>query len=306
MLIAFHSNQLSYRGTEVALYDYAYYNETILGNKSIVLAKDPEIWNYSHPDIIEKFQDRFPTYFYKDVNEIDKIIDKADLFYAQKSGRIDGITSNKRTVIHAVFQDFQPHGHVYAYISKWLGDKFNCPYVPYIVDLPNTNENLRDYLNIPKNAIVFGRHGGLETFDLEWVHTTIKNVLNKKDVYFIFMGTNKFYEHENIRYLDIQCAPIEKVKFINSCDAMIHARHRGESFGLAIAEFSLRNKPIITWTGGGDQAHLDMLNGNCYLYNDENELYDILLNFKVEDKNWNQYSDFTPINVMDKFKEVFL
>ena len=30
--IAFHSNQLGIRGTEVALYDYAHFNETILKN----------------------------------------------------------------------------------------------------------------------------------------------------------------------------------------------------------------------------------------------------------------------------------
>jgi len=34
--IAFHSNQLSIRGTEVALYQYAKYNEEILGNKSVI------------------------------------------------------------------------------------------------------------------------------------------------------------------------------------------------------------------------------------------------------------------------------
>ena len=35
--IAFHSNQLSLRGTEIALFAYAKYNEDILGNKSVIL-----------------------------------------------------------------------------------------------------------------------------------------------------------------------------------------------------------------------------------------------------------------------------
>ena len=34
--IAFHTNQLSIRGTEVALFQYAKYNEEILGNKSVI------------------------------------------------------------------------------------------------------------------------------------------------------------------------------------------------------------------------------------------------------------------------------
>ena len=36
--IAFHSNQLSLRGTEIALYAYAKYNEEILGNKSVIFS----------------------------------------------------------------------------------------------------------------------------------------------------------------------------------------------------------------------------------------------------------------------------
>ena len=38
MNIVFHSNQLSLRGTEVAIYDYARYNEEYLGNNSIIFA----------------------------------------------------------------------------------------------------------------------------------------------------------------------------------------------------------------------------------------------------------------------------
>ena len=35
--IAFHSNQLSLTGTEVALYDYAKNNEDLLGNDSFIV-----------------------------------------------------------------------------------------------------------------------------------------------------------------------------------------------------------------------------------------------------------------------------
>jgi hypothetical protein len=50
MKIIFHSNQLSELGTEVALYDYAYYNELILKNESFILTKKnhhfPHLANY--------------------------------------------------------------------------------------------------------------------------------------------------------------------------------------------------------------------------------------------------------------------
>ena len=38
----------------------------------------------------------------------------------------------------------------------------------------------------------------------------------------------------------------EKEAFYRTCDAMLHARRDGETFGLAVAEFSVRNKPVIT------------------------------------------------------------
>lgn len=37
MKISFHSNQLGLRGTEVSLFNYARYNEEVLGNESIII-----------------------------------------------------------------------------------------------------------------------------------------------------------------------------------------------------------------------------------------------------------------------------
>lgn len=308
--IAFHTNQISLLGTEVSSYNYAHYNETLLGNNSIYLAKNPETWRYSHPLAIEKFKKRFPVFFYNDISEIEKILDnnKIDIFYAQKAGRKDGVVSNKRkSVIHAVFQEHELHGDRYAYISEWLGKQYNMPYVPYIVELPNIDDDMRKELNISKDAIVFGRFGNNNTFDISFSYNAIRKILNeRKDIYFLFMNTNKFYEHSNIIYLEGSSDPIIKTKFINSCDAMIHGRTRGESFGMAIAEFSIRNKPIITYTICEDKAHLDILGNNCYLYNNENELYNIFTNFKRIEKNWNMYSHFNPQEVMKIFKKEFI
>ena len=55
------------------------------------------------------------------------------------------------------------------------------------------------------------------------------------------------------------------MKFVNASDCMIHARARGETFGLAIAEFSIRNKPIIAYSNPPEKAHLDILGKNVCL-----------------------------------------
>ena len=195
MNIAFHCNQLSLRGTEVAMYDYAHYNEKLLGNSSIVLAKNPKVWKYSDEPAIEKFKNRFKVYFYDVPSDIEKILDEnnIDVFYAQKAGSRDGVISTKRkSVIHAVFQDYDPHGNVYAFISEWLSNLYGNKhdFVPYMVDLPIHDNDLREELGIPKNAYVFGRHGGYETFDITFVKQFIVEFLKTRDdVYFLFMNT---------------------------------------------------------------------------------------------------------------------
>lgn len=314
MKIAFHSNQLSLRGTEVAIYDYARYNEELLGNESIILAKDPNVWNYSHPLAIENFKKRFPVFFYKDFTEVEKILDNnnVDIFYAIKSGVKDGVVSkNRKSVNHVVFQNYQPHGDVYAYVSEWLGNKYKSPFVPHIVTLPDIDEDLRSELNIPKDAIVFGRHGGAETFDLLMAHKAIERVLREsKNIYFLFLYTNKFINHSRVIYLEGKQDLIYKTKFINTCDAMLHARSVGETFGLAVAEFSIKNKPVFTYGGSQrESAHLQMLGKNAFKYYSEDDLYEKLLSFPIivnPDYNWNSYLDYNPEKVMKKFEEVFI
>ena len=87
---------------------------------------------------------------------------------------------------------------------------------------------------------------------------------------------------------------------------MLHARNRGESFGLAISEFSLLNKPIITWTGGEDKAHIQMLGDKGYYYNNATSLREQLNNFKVDNRDYNMYSEYNPQIVMQQFKKVFI
>ena len=97
------------------------------------------------------------------------------------------------------------------------------------------------------------------------------------------------------------------IKFINTCEAMIHARIEGESFGLSCAEFSIRNKPIITWNGSPDRNHIEVLGEKGIYYSTPQELKDILLSFdKQQDKDWNAYRCFNPHDAMKTFDEVFL
>ena len=85
----------------------------------------------------------------------------------------------------------------------------------------------------------------------------------------------------------------------------------GETFGAAVAEFSFKNKPVITCKVGCDLEHLNILKEKCFTYNSENELTNIFENFianfdDIKNKDWNAYADYSPQNIMDKFNKVFI
>lgn len=309
MKIAFHSNQLGLRGTEVSLYDYARYNEEILKNESIIISD-----RNATMDSYNKFNNRFPVILYDNFLEVESIIDKhnVDCLYLQKSGEFDSrIVSNAKTLIHAVFMAKEEHGDVYAYISKWLSDKMSngtLPYVPYMVDLPKHNLNYRNAFNLT-NKFIVGWYGG-NNFDIPFARQAVVDIAKQRsDIEFLFMNHNVFSDLPNIKFINGTYDMDEKVAFINTCDIMIHGRARGETFGLTIAEASTLNKPVITFDGSYERNHIDILGDTGIYYSDYNSLVNILANISlldIKDKNWNCYNEFTPKNVMKQFNDIFL
>ena len=142
--IAFWDNCLSERGTTVAMYNYAYYNQTILGNESIIMYNITR--KETDSSVVEMFKKHFEVIGVSDFNMVDSIlIDKnVDIFYITKAGEWEGqISQVRKTVVHCVFNYLQPHGNVYAGISNWIGGNYmNHQIVPYIVDLPEKMDEL--------------------------------------------------------------------------------------------------------------------------------------------------------------------
>jgi len=315
MKVAFHSNQLGLRGTEIALYEYAYYGRQYLNIEPVIISDV-----HANLDALDKFKQEFPVHLYNNFSDVTSLIDqlKIDAVYYQKAGSFDGkIVPNAKNLVHAVFQMKEPHGEQYAYISEWLAHHMGWShYVPYIVDITKHKHdiNLREHLNIPTTAFVFGYHGGRDSFNIPWVKDAVLKVAqSRSDVYFVFMNIDVFGEEEdNIIFLQGTYNMTEKVAFINTCDVMLHGRNGGESFGLSVAEFSSFNKPVLTttWCSAAlnDLAHIDMLGQKTILYGPDTIL-PILMNLQKSDiagKDWNAYLKYDAETVMNKFKEVFL
>jgi hypothetical protein len=316
-IIAFLSNKLTLRGTEVAIYDYADYNEKILGNKSIIITRDyDKIKHEWDVDVkaYNKFRSRFDVLYYSSLQDIDIIVINNNIshIFIIKAGYNDGLISSCcKNIIHCVFDVSQPHGDVYTPIGQTINNIYrtNYPVMPHMITLPESGETLKTQLKIPETAIVFGRYGGTESFDIKFVYNVIKTTLESRDnVYFLFMNTNVFYEHKNIIYLPGNADMMFKRQFINTCDALIHARERGETFGLTCGEFAICQKPVITWGGSKEREHLLILKEKAVIYNTPDELYNIFKTFTKNkyDVSYNGYMFYNPQNVMEIFDKVCL
>lgn len=311
-VVAFHSNELNERGTNVAMYDYAHYNEAILGNKSYIISnKNADL------TALIKFQDRFEVFLYNDFNECTEFCAQKNIQYVYyvKAGDQDGkIIPNCKSCIHAVFQHRDEHGDAYAYISQWLAQRMSLPnnYVPYMVDMPPAKQSYRSKLNIPEQAIVIGRHGGYTEFDLPFVHKAIEHITSKRqDIYFLFMNTKPFMApNTNVKFIKGTYNMQNKSDFINTCDYMIHGRYMGESFGLAIGEFLFHDKPVISWKEGQDKNHIKLLGDKGLWYTSESDLIKLFENIEKNKELPGSYKSivepFTPHRVMSQFDKIFL
>jgi hypothetical protein len=313
--VIFFIRHFTERGTEVAIYDYAKYNEEILNNKSYIIC----FKNVNEQQSYSKFSLRFKILEIENITEITPVIQEynIDFFYTLTVGCEENnffqfnnkeLWLNCKTIKHCVFSTNYKEADFYISISHFLNEKFNTiyPVIPHIVNLPECQDDLRDDLNIPHDAIVFGRYGGVDEFNIKFVYYAIKEFLNQDtNIYFLFMNTIPFYNHPRIIYLNPNINLLFKTKFINTCDVMIHARIMGETFGLSIAEFSSLNKPIIT-CDCGDIEHIKILGDKAIVYRTFDELLHIFKNIRTiisGENDWNCYKYYTPENIMKLFQE---
>lgn len=323
MNIGFFVRHFTERGTEVAIYDYAKYNEEILGNKSYIICFTKETQQkLNFPtmrDSYEKFSSRFEILELEDINDMRRVIENYNLsfFYTLTHGSGNdiyqfnnkNIWGNCKTIKHCVFETTYSESDYYIAIADFLNDKYNTTYpvIPHIITPSKCIDNLRIELQIPQDAIVFGRHGGFNEFNVTIAHKAIIEYVNNMNAncYFLFMNTQKFYEHPRIIYLDKNVDLEFKEKFINTCDVMIHGREMGEIFPISIAEFSIRNKPIITCPTG-DLGHIKILGDRAIIYCSKEELINIFENIELiinSRTDWNAHQLYSPEYIMNLFRE---
>jgi len=312
MKIGLHAPAIDDRGNGTVMYDYAHALRNVLGHEPIIISSAAKSTH------VESRFSEFKCCLYENMSvELPNIVDKEkiDVLYMTRAGGNEFFPTNCKTAIHCVFSMQEPHGTVYAGVSEWLAKYFKKElWVPHIINLPKTNETLHDDLGVPKNAFVIGRVGGYNQFDVKDAQVAVQQALvTRNDLWAIFLNTKPFTDHPRASFIPFNPSNLYKSKFINTCDAMIHARSDGETFGLAIGEFSSFNKPVFTFDAPYwwyMRAHIDMLGDKALTYKNKEELLSYLLQIDkeyVKDIDWDCYSiKFSPQNVINKFDAVYI
>jgi hypothetical protein len=326
---------------QIATTAWAKYNEMLLGNTSFLACPKDKV---EDQQVYENYVIQFGAEricLYSSQEELENFIRKnsIDLMY----GLIHGAFSETPTKIvpflaNAVFSTKYPQGDVFAPICNWTNKHChtNFPVLSHIVEpFPGTDEDLRTELGVPKDATIFGGYGGRKQFDIPMGKESVKEVAyHNKKIYFIFLKFEKFCDLPNVLFLPKNTDVAYKEKFINTCDAMLHARSGGEYFSMAVAEFSIKNKPVISYKPDLSYylqfpfhkilrkfgitswrsylyttSHLDLLDDAVTTYSSKRKLIYILSNFEKEfydkSKNYDKFSDaYNPKVMMPRFEKL--
>jgi GR25 family glycosyltransferase involved in LPS biosynthesis len=352
--VAFDVQHFSVRGTEVAIYDYAHYNETILGNKSIVVCRRGVTGHPAHSnEIHQKFAKRFEIVEFNGKHEglLEIFRNRGiNVWYQLRGGNrnpddteIHWSFSGVNRIVHCVFLLDKPYGNVYLPISSSvyvsgqnteMMQRLNH-YIPHVVDCfcftsPNEMEiqktnrsNFRMKFQIPEDALVLGRHGGRETFDLPFVWEAIPEILQDQKIYMVLVHTDipesmKNFKSTQLIVIESIVSKQDKLEFLDGCDVLLHARAAGETFGLAVAEFAARGKLVLTNTAMSSpffDFHHQILQNRAFYYSNKTTLLSqihILKSLpthelqKRQNETRTAYLPFAPESVMNLFKKHFL
>jgi hypothetical protein len=212
---------------------------------------------------------------------------------------------------------YHKHGTTYAAVNRGIvlsarGPTVKDFVVPHIIRFPGDLSkvvSMRKKLHIPKSALVMCRIGGYDTFSIKFASKVVQHLANTvpaDKLQFLFMGTKPFMNSgNNVHFLDSSTDSDVKEQFFKTCDVCLHARADGETFGIAVAECSVRNLPVVTYMQTLDpdsstQFHLQVLKEKAFTYSNETSLTSTIEKFVSEGvakKDYTAYHEFSPEKV---------
>jgi hypothetical protein len=222
----------------------------------------------------------------------------------------------------------QPHGHRFAVVSDWIARTARHqmrlprgrtlripklqkpPVIPHVLTMPPPHGDLRAELGIPEDGVVFGRHGGVGTFNIPFVFDAIREALRERDdVWFVLINVDPFVDSDRVIHLPLIVDRAELRRFVDTSDYMLHAYLNGETFGLAPLESALAGAPVLTWLDSPMKAHIDILPDDLlHGFRTYDDVFRLLTTLprRPEPVPSDLADRFSRERVMARFDEVFL
>ena len=137
------------------------------------------------------------------------------------------------------------------------------------VEAPLTKDNLRQELDIPEDAFVFGRLGRDDNDIYDPVNLIGVSEVEDENTYFVALAPSEFLKDKakelginNIRYVDKTLDDVRISKFYNTLNVLAHSRKDGECNPGNIWEGFAHGKPVVSHYGIPYNGHIQEI-GNC-------------------------------------------
>eukprot|EP00667_Euglena_gracilis_P010638 EG_transcript_10837 len=340
LTLCFHINALTERGTERATFDYAYFAKHMLGHTVKLLIPKNSLKKPVSKGVKQRFLaefGKFTSYAVDNVwplkpDPVGALVNaihtlRCHNVHALKAGEPNSWPAIPESLIrvpfspHAVFVRPGIHGTSYAAVGRNVAEA-NCPQGPtvhhmvYPLERPNSSEPLEDLrrrFGVTETDHLLCRHGAKDTFNIGFVRDSIPSILDEfSSLHILLMNTNRLSrDHPRLHYLPARVDDKGRFEYFEACDGMLHARADGETFGLAVAEMSVHNRPVITASMGA-QEHIHILGRKGFVYSDSSSLRDRIRQVisiprrELLAKDWNAYRMYMPGPIMAAFNDVFI
>jgi len=297
-VVVFWLRHLLVRGTEGAVYDYATGLEDELqadgtSGLAVVACTERTIKHWCDPRVFARFAARFPLLFILPDDLEDAAshlctrVVRATVFYTLTHGKreYDALPRGVRTFVHAVFDGTEPHGDGFAVISDDMNvrQRTTAAVLPHMVTLPLRDApigDLRALLGIAETARVVGRMGrGVDNPDeVPWAMDALAAwaAAHPDDAVVCVNAVRPRGAPRNLHVLPSVADARDKQRFFNTCDAMLHMRLVGETFGLVVGEAAACGIPVLAYSGVHERAHLALAGAAVTTYDDAPSLRALL------------------------------
>jgi glycosyltransferase involved in cell wall biosynthesis len=234
-----------------------YFREILGENKLIPYASYPEfitIVRRLQPFILHRYSAGIPEFpFIGAIKENTKHFVSTSVFGNQDDTiEIDRVLFVSKHIQHLANR----FGEKYRVVRNAVEDKYS-------------DDDLREELNIPKDAFVFGRIGRDSDDIYDPINLKAYSEIESDKTFFIIIGASqrsiddiKNFKINNYRVIDRTTDEVRLSKFYNTMDVLAHARKDGECNPANIWEAFVHGKPVVSHYGVPFNGHLEVIK-NC-------------------------------------------